>query len=332
MSDTAVVWVALGTPDAPTPKAVRPYLREFLTDPRIIEMNPVAWRIILECFILPFRPRASAEKYASIWTEKGSPLLVHTQDQVAALAEALEDLDVEVAFAMRYGQPSVASVLDSLRDRGVRKVLVVPAYGQYSSTTVGSVYDAVAAYMLDSRDQLELRFVRSYPDHPVYIESLAQTIEATWEVEGRPDFAAGDKLILSYHGIPVSMVEAGDPYPEECLATTLALRTRLDLDENACQMTYQSKFGPAAWVTPATVDTVADLGRQGVRRVDVACPAFTADCLETLEEIDGENREAYMDAIDHKGRFVCIPCVNSNPVFIDALADIVRTNLAGWID
>jgi len=332
LSDTAVVWVALGTPDAPTPKAVRRYLRQFLTDPRIIEMNKVAWRLILECFILPFRPRASAEKYASIWTEQGSPLLVHTKDQATALSHALADTGVKVAFAMRYGSPDVASVLDGLRDRGVRKVLVVPAYGQYSGTTVGSVYDAVAQYILDSRNQLELRFVRSYPDHPLYIESLAETIEAAWEVEGRPDFAAGDKLLLSYHGIPVAMSEAGDPYPAECLATTNALRTRLGLDDDACQMAYQSKFGPAAWLTPATIDTVTELGQAGVKRLDVACPAFTADCLETLEEIDGENREAYMTASGHKGTFVAIPCVNEHPVFIDALADIIRTNLAGWAD
>ena len=295
-------------------------------------MNPVAWRLILECFILPFRHRRSAEKYREIWTEEGSPLLVHTRNQAASLARALSDVDVRVAFAMRYGNPSVSSVLDKLREGGVRRVLVVPAYGQYSGTTVGSVYDAVATYMLAARDELELRFVRSYPDHPMYIESLARSIEATWEVEGVPDFAAGDKLLLSYHGIPVAMAEAGDPYPEECLATTLALRERLGLDENACQMAYQSKFGPAEWLTPATIDLVAELGRTGVKRLDVACPAFTADCLETLEEIDGENREAYMDACGHKGTFVRVPCVNASDTFIDALADIARTNLAGWID
>ena len=334
MSDTAVVWVALGTPETPTPQAVRRYLREFLSDRRIVEMNPIAWRLILECFILPFRPRQSAKKYRSIWYENGSPLLVHTREQAAALGASLagKGVKVEVAWAMRYGRPSLASVLDELRDKGVRKVLVVPAYAQYSSTTVGSVLDAMAKYILASRDQLELRFVRSYPTHPMYVESLAQTIEASWEAGGRPDFDAGDKLLLSYHGIPVSMAEAGDPYPQECLATTTALRTRLGLDDKTCLMTFQSKFGPAPWITPATIDTVADLGRQGVKRLDVACPAFTADCLETLEEIGILNREAYMDACGHDGTFVRIPCVNDDPLFIDALTDVVLTNLSGWLD
>jgi len=331
LSDTAVVWVALGTPDTPTAGAVRRYLREFLSDRRIIEMNPIAWRIILECFILPFRPRQSAKKYASVWYDSGSPLLVHTKEQAAALSAALADTGVEVRWAMRYGQPSLASVLDSLRDKGVRKVLIVPAYAQYSSTTVGSVFDAVAAYIHTSRDQLEFRFVRSFPDHPIYIESLAQSIEEVWVREGRPDFAAGDKLLLSFHGIPQAMADEGDPYPQECLATTNALRTRLDLDDTNCLMSFQSKFGPAPWLLPATITTVADLGANGVRRLDVACPAFVADCLETLEEIGILNRETYLNSCDHKGKFVRIPCVNDNPVFIDAVTDVIRGNLAGWI-
>ena len=334
MSDIAVVWVALGTPETPTAPAVRRYLREFLSDRRIVEMNPIAWRMILELFILPVRPRRSAKKYASVWYDSGSPLLVHTDEQASALSAALsaDGIDVEVRWAMRYGQPSVASVLDQLREKGVRKVLVAPAYAQYSQTTVGSVYDAVAKYMLASRDQLELRFLRSFPSHPMYIEALAQSIEATWEVEGRPDFGAGDKLLLSFHGIPVSMAEAGDPYPQECKATATALRARLNLDENACQMTFQSKFGPAPWLKPATIDTVGELGRNGVGRLDVVCPAFVADCLETLEEIGILNREAYMDACGHHGKFVRIPCVNASPAFIDALSDQVRRGLAGWID
>jgi len=333
LSDTAVVWVALGTPSTPTAREVRRYLREFLSDRRIVEMNPVAWRLILECFILPFRPSRSAAKYRSVWYEEGSPLLVNTQKQASSLAESLarEGIDAEVTWAMRYGQPSVPSVLNKLRDKGIRKVLIVPAYAQYSGTTVGSVYDAAAKYILGSRDQLEMRFVRSFPAHPMYIEALAQTIEATWETEGRPDFDAGDVLLLSYHGIPQSMADAGDPYPGECLATTTALRNRLDLDENACQMTFQSKFGPAPWIKPATIDTVADLGRRGVKRLDVACPAFVSDCLETLEEIGILNREAYAKASGNTGTFVRIPCVNDNGTFIECLTDIVRTNLAGWI-
>jgi len=332
--DTAIVWVALGTPDSATPTDVRRYLREFLTDRRIVEMNPIMWRAILELFILPRRAKASASKYASVWLDEGSALLVHTRAQAAALSDLIsqEHADVEVAWAMRYGQPSVASVLDRLYADGVRKVLVAPAYPQYSQTTVGSVYDAVARHMLSSRDQMELRFVRSFPSHPLYIEALARRIETTWEEEGRPDFDNGDVLLLSYHGIPVSMADAGDPYPRECEETTHALRARLGLNETTCRMTYQSKFGPAEWLTPATIDTVAQLGREGVKRVDVACPGFAADCLETLEEIGILNREKYAETSSDQGRFVRIPCLNDDPTFMDAVADVIRTAIAGWSD
>lgn len=329
MSDVAVLWVALGTPTTPTARDVRPFLREFLTDPRIVEMNPVLWRAILELFILPRRAGVSAGKYASIWAD-GSPLLVNTVKQMDALAARLGD-DVRVAWAMRYGQPSVASVLDGLRAGGVDKVLVMAAYPQYSGTTVGSTYDAVARYVLASRDQFELRFVRSFATHPLYIEALASRIEAAWDVHGRPDFGRGDKLILSYHGIPVTMDQGGDPYASECRATTAALRERLGLDEDACQMTFQSKFGPAKWLHPATIDTVGQLGAPGVGRVDVMCPGFAADCLETLEEIGLLNRDRYLEASGGRGQFVRIDCLNDDPQFIDALADVISENLRGWV-
>ena len=331
MSDIAVLWVGLGTPTDPSPRSVRRFLREFLSDRRIIEINPTVWRAILELFILPRRAHVAGAKYASIWYDEGSPLLVHTRAQVAALAEKMGGLGVEVRHAMRYGAPSVGASLEQLRNEGVRRVLVVPAYPQHSQTTTGSVYDVVAKQMLAARDQLELRFVRSWPTHPGYVEALAQRIEETWAVEGRPDFDAGDVLLLSFHGIPMAMVEAGDPYPAECHATADALRVRLGLDERACRTTFQSKFGPAKWLTPATIDTVAELGRAGTRRVDVACPAFAADCLETLEEIGMLNRETFHEATAGSGKFVRIPCVNDHPVFIEAVSDVARTHLSGWL-
>ncbi len=333
MSDVAVVWVALGTPDTPTPPAVKRYLREFLTDRRIIEMNPLAWRLILELFILPRRSKVSAGKYASVWYEAGSPLLVNTRAQAEALQAQLaaQGIEVEVAFAMRYGRPALADVLDDLRRRGIRRILIAPAYPHYSQTTVGSTYDAVAAYIKSHRDQPEWRFIRSFPDHPPYIEALARSIERSWEKTGRPDFEHGDLLLLSYHGIPVAMAEAGDPYPGECRRTTEALRARLGLDETSCRMTFQSKFGPAPWLTPATIDTVGQLGRDGVRRLDVACPTFVADCLETLEEINILNRETFMEATDHQGVFNLVPCLNEDPGFIEALAGVVGEGLAGWV-
>ena len=331
MSDIAVVWVALGTPSAPTPAAVRRYLREFLSDRRIVEMNPLLWRTILELFILPHRAGVSAGKYASIWTDAGSPLLINTMRQSEALGGRLQSKDVRVAWAMRYGQPSVATVLDRLRGEGVRRVLVAPAYPQYSSTTVASVYDAVARYMLASRDQLELRFVRSFPSHPLYIEAKAQQIERAWQTTGRPDFAGGDILLLSFHGLPVKIAQAGDPYPAECQATTDALVARLGLQAGQYRMTFQSKFGPDEWLTPATIDTVGQLGQLGVRRVDVACPGFAADCLETLEEIGLLNRARFAEATGGQGVFNRIDCLNDDPLFVDALADVMSHELAGWI-
>ena len=332
MSDIAVVWVALGTPSAPTPSAVKTYLREFLTDKRIVDMNPTLWRAILELFILPRRAKVSASKYASIWSPAGSPLLVNTMRQADALHEYLwmNGVDVRVSWAMRYGQPSLPRVLDGLRSDGVRRVLVVPAYPQYSGTTVASVYDEVARYMLASRDELELRFVRSFPAEDKYIEALAQSIERSWKRNGRPDFVNGDVLLLSYHGLPVKMARDGDPYPAECQATTEALRARLKLSASQCRMSFQSTFGTDAWLTPATIDTVAELGQEGAHRVDVACPAFVADCLETIEEIGMLNRERFAEATQHRGVFNRIDCLNNDELFIEAMADVVGQELAGW--
>ncbi|MDR0782512.1 MAG: ferrochelatase [Propionibacteriaceae bacterium] len=333
MNEIAVVWVALGTPAQPTPPAVRQYLRQFLTDRRIIEMNPIAWRAILELFILPKRGVASAEKYAGIWTPDGSPLLVHTKNQAQGIAERLEG--VTVTYAMRYGEPNLGSVLDRLAAEGVSKVLIVPAYPQYSQTTVGSIYDAVARHILASRNQLEYRFIRSVPTHPGYIDALATTIERRWVTTGRPDFAAGETLLLSYHSIPVAMVDAGDPYVTECQATTTALAARLGLDEQQCRTTYQSKFGPAAWLTPATIDTVAELARSDIRRLDIACPGFVADCLETLEELDLLNQETYLSTLPESAHptalFNRVPCLNDDPLFLDALTNIIRTGIVGWL-
>ena len=322
-----VVLVNLGTPNAPTTNAVRRYLREFLTDRRIVPMPPLVWRPILEAFVLTSRPRVSAQKYRSVWTDEGSPLLVHTMAQVTALRDRLDGIRVEAA--MRYGQPGLFDVLDSLAG-DIRHVLIVPMYPQFSTTTVASVYDAVAAYMQSRGDQFEYRLVRSWGEDAAYIEACAQRIEATWQREGRPDVAAGDKVLLSYHGLPVAAVEAGDPYPVECVATTNLLRQRLGLDEASCMMTYQSKFGRGEWLTPATIDTMAALPATGTRRVDVFCPGFAADCLETDEEIGLLNRDAFLG--NGGQRFVRVPCLNDSAPWIGALEALIRRNIAGWID
>lgn len=322
-----VVLVNLGTPESPTLPAVQRYLREFLSDRRIIPLNPLLWRPILELRVLQVHARASAAKYASVWTPEGSPLLVHARAQASALAVRLGE-GVSVAIAMRYGQPSLSSVLDGFAANGISRVLVVPMYPQFSTTTVATVLDALARHIQRSHDQLEYRTVRDFHADPGYIEACARLIEQTWQREGRPDFAAGDRLLLSYHGIPVSMVEAGDPYPHECETTSRLLRERLGLQEQECLTTYQSKFGRSAWLTPATIEQVAAIGDAGVDRLDVFCPGFVADCLETEEEIGILNREEFHA---HGGsRFVRVPCLNDSPAWVDALARLVSRHLAGW--
>ncbi|MGC3956090.1 MAG: ferrochelatase [Propionicimonas sp.] len=328
-SDVAVVLVNLGTPDSSALPDVQKYLREFLTDRRIIPLHPWLWRPILELRVLQVHARASAEKYASVWLPGGSPLMVHSQAQGAALADRLGDT-ARVAIAMRYGNPSLSSVLDDLQQSGIRRVLLVPAYPQFSTTTVATVMDALARHIQARNDQLEYRIVRDFHDDPAYIEACAALIEQTWQREGRPDFAAGDKLLLSYHGIPVSMVADGDPYPVECQRTTELLRQRLGLTAAECEMAYQSKFGRGEWLTPATIEHVAELARAGVNRLDVFCPGFVADCLETEEEIGMLNREEFHA---HGGKhFVRVPCLNDSPAWIDALTQLAVRQLGGWVD
>jgi ferrochelatase len=342
-----VILVNLGTPDAPKRGPVRRFLRQFLSDRRVVSLNPVFWRSCLELCVLPVRSGKSAAKYASVWYPEGSPLLVHTAAQAQGLAQALEDAGIEaggdrgvqVVPAMRYGKPSLPAALAGMRARGIDRVLIVPMFPQYSSTTVASVNDEVARDALRTVNQFEIRTVRSFPTDPGYIDALIERIEQTWTEHGRPDFGIGHKLILSFHGIPEACVAAGDTYPRECEATAAAVRERLGLSADQCLLTYQSKFGPAQWLTPATIDTVARLGREGCPRVDVMCPGFTADCLESLEEIELLNREAYEQAFAGRGgehggagagKFVRIACLNETPRWIEALKDLVLKHTEGW--
>ncbi|MDR1798609.1 MAG: ferrochelatase [Bifidobacteriaceae bacterium] len=328
-AEVAVVLVNLGTPQAPTAPAVRRYLREFLSDRRVVDMPAPVWRTILELCVLPVRSGKSAHKYQQVWLEQGSPLLVYTRAAAAGLAERLGP-GVRVEAAMRYGQPATGQVMADLQAAGVRRILVLPLYPQYSVPTVASVHDAAARYLLSVVDQPELRLVHSYPTHPGYIEALAAQAEAAWQQTGRPDFAGGDRLLLSFHGIPVACDQAGDPYRGHCLATAAALRTRLGLEGDWAPVTFQSKFGPAKWLTPATIDTVRQLGAAGTARVDVICPGFAADCLETLEEIELLNRAAFMEA-NPAGSFNRIACLNDSPAWLDSLADVARQHLSGWL-
>ncbi|MDY2940962.1 MAG: ferrochelatase [Varibaculum sp.] len=329
----AVMLVNLGTPDSPAPADVRTFLRRFLTDRRIIEMPPVIWRPILEGIILRVRPRASGQLYAEIWGADGvdgSPLMHYSLAQQKAISVALGD-SADVFLAMRYSTPDIPSTLDELYRSGYRRVLVVPMYSQYSQTTVASINDEVEKWQLRRRDNFELRMLRSWPTAPAYIEALATAVEAHWGAHGRPDFAAGERLVLSYHSIPETMRAGGDPYIDECHATSAALQQRLGLDGQAGVLTtFQSVFGPAKWVGPATIDTVEELGKGGCTRCDVVCPGFVADCLESLHEINILNRETY-EGSGGSG-FHYVPWANDSAGCIDALLAEIRPGLAGWAD
>lgn len=322
---TAVLLVNLGTPDAPTAPALRRYLAEFLSDPRVVEIPRLAWWPILHGIILRTRPARSAAKYATVWTDEGSPLAVWTMRQAAALQARLTDRghDVVVRPAMRYGQPSIPSVLDGLRADGVTRVLVLPMYPQYAAATTASVGDKVMQWAQRARRVPELRFVGEYHDDPAYIAALAERVRDHWAVHGRPD-----RLVLSFHGVPHRSLMLGDPYHCQCHKTARLLAEALDLAEDALLVTFQSRFGKARWLEPYTEPTLVALAGQGIKRVDVMCPGFTADCLETLEEIAQEAREAFLDAGGEDFRY--IDCLNARPAFIDTLADVSLRHLQGW--
>ena len=322
---TAIVLVNLGTPDAPTAAAVRPYLKQFLSDPRVVEIPRAVWWFILNGVILPFRSGKSAHKYASIWTKEGSPLLVHTTRQAMLLRGALGERghQVEVVAAMRYGNPSLPSVLDKLRAEGCERVLVLPAYPQYSGTTTASTFDAVFSHYARVRNVPELRMVRHYHDDPGYIEALRQSVQKHWEAHGRPE-----KLVMSFHGVPKRTLMLGDPYHCECHKTARLLATALGLSPQQYLVTFQSRFGKAEWLQPYTAPTLQKLAKEGVKRVDVMCPGFTSDCLETLEEIDMEVRRDFLTAGGADYHY--IPCLNEAPAWIAAMATLSERHMQGW--
>jgi protoporphyrin/coproporphyrin ferrochelatase len=326
---TAVLYVNLGTPDAPTAPALRRYLAEFLSDPRVVEIPRLIWLPILYGPILTFRPKKSALKYASIWTADGSPLKVWTQKQATLLKGYLgqqtapDQSLVDVRYAMRYGNPSVASQLDALKAEGATRVLILPAYPQYSATTTASVFDAVYDWASKTRVVPELRFVNHYHDHPAYITALAESVKKHWSQSGR-----AEQLVMSFHGVPERTLHLGDPYHCECHKTARLLAQALGLSPQQYKVTFQSRFGKAKWLQPYTEPTVVAMAKQGVKSVDVICPGFVADCLETLEEINQEVRHAFVAAGGQ--RFEYIACLNDSPTWIQALRDITATYMLGW--
>jgi ferrochelatase len=329
LSRTAVLLVNLGTPSAPEPKAVRRYLREFLSDPRVVEIPRAVWLPILHGVILNVRPKKSAAKYAAIWTDKGSPLAYHSEQQALLLRGYLgeQGLDVDVRLAMRYGEPSIPRLLAELRAANTERILVLPMYPQYSATTTATVFDAVNAVLARSRNQPEIRTVKHFHDHPGYIEALKRSVLAHWGKHGSLRDAGG-KLVMSFHGVPRRTLDLGDPYHCECRKTGRLLAEALGLGKDEYVVTFQSRFGKAEWLQPYTAPTLQALGQQGVQRVDVICPGFVADCLETLEEINMEGRQDFLAAGGKA--FHYIDCLNESPAFIHALADLAASHLRGW--
>jgi ferrochelatase len=322
---TAVLLVNLGTPDEPTAAALRRYLAEFLSDPRVVEIPRLVWLPLLHGIILRTRPAKSAAKYASIWMPEGSPLAVWTSRQATLLAASLGERghDVIVRSAMRYGEPSVASVMDRLRADGVTRVLVLPLYPQYAAATTASVADAVLKWACGARRMPELRFINEYHDDAGYIDALAERVQQHWRDNGR-----GERLVLSFHGVPHRSLMLGDPYHCQCHKTARLLGERLGLAKGELMLTFQSRFGKAKWLEPYTEPTLRELAAQGIKRVDVMCPGFAADCLETLEEINQEAREAFIEAGGET--FEYIPCLNDQPSWIAALATVAERHLQGW--
>jgi protoporphyrin/coproporphyrin ferrochelatase len=322
---TAVLLVNLGTPDAPNAPALRRYLAEFLSDPRVVEIPRLVWWPILHGVILRTRPARSAAKYATVWTPEGSPLAVWTQRQTAGLRERLRERGhrVLVRHAMRYGQPAIPDVLETLRAEGATRVLVLPLYPQYAGATTASVADKVMQWAAKARRMPELRFVGEYHDDPGYIGALAERVQAHWQAHGR-----GEKLLLSFHGVPHRSLLLGDPYHCQCHKTARLLAERLGLPREQVVLTFQSRFGKAKWLEPYTEPTLRALAAEGLKRVDVICPGFTADCLETLEEIADEAREAFLEAGGEQ--FHYIECLNDQPRWLDALSDLAERHLQGW--
>ena len=313
-----VLLTNLGTPDTPEVADVRRYLKEFLSDPRVVNTPKLIWWPLLNLVILNTRPKRSAEAYRKIWTSEGSPLLTISQAQAEGLQGQLEPAGLfSVELAMRYGRPSIADAIGKLKRRGVERIIVLPLYPQFSHTTTSSTLDAVEAAQANDPYPVEIRFIRHYYEHPDYIAALADSVLEHWARYGR-----ADRLIMSFHGIPKAYAEAGDPYPEECRHTAALLADALELEANEWMLTFQSRLGPKEWLQPYTDKTLESLAQSGNRSVQIMCPGFSADCLETLEEVSMENREIFLDAGGQ--RYEYIPCLNTREDHLALMASLVQ--------
>lgn len=325
---TAVLLINLGTPEAPTPQAVKPYLREFLSDPRVVEIPRAIWWLILNGIILNTRPKKSAAKYASIWMPEGSPLKVHTARQALLLqgylGEKTQATPLVIDYAMRYGNPSIPDVIARLKAQNCQRILLVPLYPQYAASATATAIDAVIGELQKMRNMPAIRSIKHFHDNAAYIKATAQNIRDYWTLHGRPD-----KLVMSFHGVPRYTLEKGDPYHCECLKSGRLIAEELKLNPDQYLISFQSRFGKAEWIKPYTTATLKELGKQHTKRVDVVCPGFVSDCLETLEEIAQEGKEDFQHA--GGGEYHYIPCLNERPDWIHALTDLVLENLQGWL-
>lgn len=311
-----VLLANLGTPDGPTTPAVRKYLAEFLSDPRVIEIPMLLWKIILHAIILRVRPKKSAALYQSIWTAEGSPLLVISKRQAEAIQSRLGE-SVRVHLGMRYGQPSIATALRDFQKIGIQRIIVLPLYPQYAAPTTGSVFDAITRELQSWRWVPELQFINSYADHPLYIKALAQSLQEHIALHGVPQ-----KIIFSYHGMPQRNLELGDPYYCFCMKTTRLTVEALGLDKDICISTFQSRFGYAQWLQPYTDQTLAEMPNAGIKHVAIVSPAFSADCLETLEELAVQNKEIFLQAGGETYHY--IPALNDRDDHLHALTTIIN--------
>jgi ferrochelatase len=321
-----ILLINLGTPEAPTAPAVRSYLREFLSDPHVVEIPRLVWWAILNSFVLMTRPKRSAERYAQIWMNEGSPLRVHTQRQATLLRGYLGErikYPMVVDYAMRYGKPSISDRLQELKAQNCDRVLLVPLYPQYAASTTGTAFAAAFDHLSRMRNMPAVRTVRHFHDHPGYISALAQNVRDYWTRNGRPD-----RLLMSFHGVPRRTLDKGDPYHCECHKTARLLAETLALKPEQHHIAFQSRFGRAEWLKPYTAELLTQLGNQHVGRVDVVCPGFVADCLETLEEIAIEGKTLFLQAGGRE--FHYIPGLNERDDWVQALTDIVLKQLLGW--
>ena len=318
-----VLLVNLGTPDAPTTGAVRRYLREFLSDPRVVQIPRAVWLPILYFFVLPFRPAKSAKKYASIWRSDGSPLRIYTERQAQLLRGYLGQKlgkPVPVVPAMRYGNPSIKAAIAELKERGCDRLLVIPMYPQYAGSTTGSTEDALEKALRRWKPAPAVKVIKDFHAHAAYAKAIAKNVNEYWLKTGRPD-----RLLMSFHGIPKAVVAAGDPYEKQCRESARLIATELGWNDARTLVTFQSRFGAAEWLQPYTDATLKSLGKDGVGRVDVICPGFAADCLETLEEIAIENRHVFMKAGGKE--FHYIPTTNDTPAWMTLLSILAMENL-----